>query len=181
MTLPPSVRLADATPASARRSAVPDTWYRRSRKNTQAGGRLLGQDRRGAVRQTPVGIGPRRPADRCPIRIRFPVEHGNGNHRHQLPPAPPVGQLGQIVGADQPDQTGAACSLQPPHRIDGVAGAEPALEIAHHDPPIAPCDGFAPTPCAWQSRPCRFRPSTGSAARPATRPDRGEAASGRGG
>jgi hypothetical protein len=73
----------------------------------------LRQRRRGALLKAPVGEGARDPTSRCSVRIRFAVENSNGNHRHKPSPMAPMGQLQQIIGADQPYDVVSAMSLQP--------------------------------------------------------------------
>jgi len=49
-------------------------------------------------------------------------------------PTPPAADLRQIVGAHQPDETGARkAPLQRVQRVGGIAGAEPRLDIGHLD------------------------------------------------
>ncbi len=72
----------------------------------------------------------------CPQIVGRPRMHRKGHHRGNLSPAAPPGETCEIVGAHQPDE---ACRWKSPaqcaQRIDGVAGAEPCLDIGGDDPP----------------------------------------------
>ncbi len=51
-------------------------------------------------------------------------------------PAPPFRQLGEVVGPHQPYEFLSRKELpEPSHRIGGIDGAEPALDVRGDDPP----------------------------------------------
>ena len=65
------------------------------------------------------------------IRIGMPLENRNRAGGEDRPPVPPARQLGQVVGAHQPDEPVPGPCGQPAQRVGGVAGAEPRLQRQH--------------------------------------------------
>lgn len=64
-----------------------------------------------------------------PGRIRRTVENRNGKRPEQGRPVPPFGELGQIVGAHQPNETRLRdAPAQGENRLDRVTSAERALD-----------------------------------------------------